>query len=81
MRLSQIQDFIAVAEGGSIRAAARMREVSALALTRSIRQLEDELHVPLLTHTPRGMVLSHDGKVLLRVARDSKKGRDVLAAL
>jgi len=69
MRLSQIQDFIAVAEGGSIRAAARTRDVSAPALTKSIRQLEDELHVPLLTRTTRGVVLSHYGEAFLRRAR------------
>lgn len=54
MRLSQVQDFIAVAEHGSIRAGARARDVSAPALTKSIRQLEEELHVPLLTRTTRG---------------------------
>jgi DNA-binding transcriptional LysR family regulator len=69
MRLSQIQDFIAVAEGGSIRAAARSRDVSAPALTKSIRQLEEELHVPLLTRTTRGVVLSHYGEAFLRRAR------------
>lgn len=69
MRLSQIQDFIAVAEGGSIRAAARTRDVSAPALTKSIRQLEDELHVPLLTRTTRGVVLSNYGEAFLRRAR------------
>lgn len=57
-----------------------MREVSALALTRSIRQFEDELHVPLLARTTRGVVLSHDGKVLLRVARDSKEKLPHLSA-
>ncbi|MBP0619062.1 LysR family transcriptional regulator [Cupriavidus consociatus] len=69
MRLSQIQDFIAVAEGGSIRAASRTRDVSPPALTKSIRQLEDELHVPLLTRTTRGVVLSNYGEAFLRRAR------------
>ncbi len=57
MRLSQLQDFIAVAESGSIRAGAKARDVSAPAITKSIRQLEEELHVPLLTRTTRGVVL------------------------
>lgn len=69
MRLSQVQDFIAVAECGSIRAAAKAREVSAPAITKSVRQLEDELHVPLLTRTTRGVVLSHYGEAFLRRAR------------
>ena len=69
MRLNQLQDFIAVAEHGSIRAGARARDVSAPALTKSIRQLEEELHVPLLTRTTRGVVLSRYGEAFLRRAR------------
>jgi DNA-binding transcriptional LysR family regulator len=69
MRLTQLQDFIAVAESGSIRAGARARGVSGPALTKSIRQLEEELHVPLLTRTTRGVVLSRYGDALLRRAQ------------
>ncbi len=68
MCLSQIQDFIAVAESGSIRAAARTRDVSAPALTKSIRQLEDELYVPA-AHAHRARGLSHYGEAFLRRAR------------
>ncbi|MHA7682566.1 LysR substrate-binding domain-containing protein [Cupriavidus sp. PET2-C1] len=69
MRLSQLQDFIAVAECGSIRAGAKERRVSAPGLTKSIRQLEEELHVPLLTRTTRGVMLSAYGEAFLRRAR------------
>lgn len=69
MRLSQIADFIAVAESGSIRGGAKARGVSPPALTKSIRLLEEELHVPLLTRTTRGVVLSVFGQVFLKRAR------------
>ena len=64
MRLSQVQDFIAVAECGGIRAGAKARGVSAPAITKSIRLLEEELHVPLLTRTTRGIVLSRYGEAV-----------------
>ncbi|SCU83040.1 Transcriptional regulator, LysR-family [Cupriavidus necator] len=85
MRLSQVQDFIAVAEHGSIRAGARARDVSAPALTKSIRQLEEELHVPLLTRTTRGVVLSRFGEAFLRRARliatEARKASDEMAQM
>ncbi|WP_420995013.1 LysR family transcriptional regulator [Cupriavidus sp. 30B13] len=85
MRLSQLQDFIAVAEHGSIRAGARAREVSAPALTKSIRQLEEELHVPLLTRTTRGIVLSRYGEAFLvrarLIATEARKAGDEMSQM
>jgi DNA-binding transcriptional LysR family regulator len=85
MRLSQLQDFIAVAESGSIRAGAKVRDVSAPAITKSIRQLEEELHVPLLTRTTRGVVLSRFGDAFLRRARliatEARKATDEMTQM
>jgi LysR family transcriptional regulator of abg operon len=85
MRLSQLQDFIAVAENGSIRAGAKARDVSASAITKSIRLLEEELHVPLLTRTTRGVVVSHYGEAfLLRarlIANEARKATDEMAQM
>ncbi|WP_179405286.1 LysR family transcriptional regulator [Burkholderia guangdongensis] len=85
MRLSQLQDFIAVADSGSIRAGAKARDVSAPAITKSIRLLEEELHVPLLTRTTRGVVLSHYGDAFLRrarlIANEARKATDEMAQM
>ena len=43
MKLNQLRDIVAVAERGSLRAAARHLELAQPALTRSVRDLEREL--------------------------------------
>ena len=69
MRLSQIRDYIAVVQNGSLRAAARTLGVSQPAVTKSIRQLEEELHVQLLQRNARGAVATPAGKAFLARAR------------
>jgi DNA-binding transcriptional LysR family regulator len=69
MRLSQIRDFVAVVESGSLRAAARSVGVSQPAITKSIRQLEEELHVPLLQRNARGASITPAGKAFLARAK------------
>jgi len=85
MRLSQLQDFIAVADSGSIRAGAKARDVSPPAITKGIRLLEEELHVPLLMRTTRGVVLSHYGEAFLHrarlIANEARKATDEMAQM
>lgn len=69
MTLSEIQDFLAVADGGSIRAAARARRITAPAMTQSMARLEAKLHVPLLVRTTKGVQLSDYGRAFLVRAR------------
>lgn len=69
MRLSQIRDFLAVVESGSIRAGARKLEVAQPTITKSIRGLETELHAQLLQRTPHGVVLSPAGRAFYARAR------------
>ncbi len=69
MKLNQIRDVIAVAERGSLRAAARHLGVAQPAITRSLRELERELGVPLFERQAKGMVLTPLGEVFLRRAR------------
>ena len=69
MTLSEIQDFLAVADSGSIRAAARARRITAPAMTQSLARLEAKLHVPLLVRTTKGAQLSDYGRAFLVRAR------------
>jgi LysR family transcriptional regulator of abg operon len=69
MKLKELQNFIAVATTGSIRAAARLQGLTPPALTQSITRLEEELHAPLIVRTTRGAVLSAYGEAFLHRAR------------
>lgn len=61
MRLTQIRDFLAVVESGSISATARKLGVSQPGLTKSLSSLEAELGASLLTRTPTGVTLTASG--------------------
>lgn len=69
MKLAQLRDLVAVAETGSLRGAARSRGVTPAALVKSLNALEDELHVPLLVRSSRGVKLSAYGERFLQRAR------------
>jgi LysR family transcriptional regulator of abg operon len=69
VRLSQIRDFLAVVEAGGIRAAARKLGVSQPTITKSVRSLEDELHVQLLDRSARGIALTPSGRTFFARAR------------
>jgi DNA-binding transcriptional LysR family regulator len=61
MRLTQIRDFLAVIESGSISATARKLGVSQPGLTKSLGSLEAELGAALLNRTPTGVTLTRQG--------------------
>ncbi len=63
--------FVAVAEEGSIRAAAHRLHLTQPPLSRHMRALEKRLGVQLLTRTPRGVLLTPAGEVLLVEARET----------
>ncbi|HEX4326304.1 MAG TPA: LysR substrate-binding domain-containing protein [Burkholderiales bacterium] len=69
MRLQRIEQFIAVAEAGSIRGAARTLAMSQPALTRALQQLEAELGVQLMQRGVRGILLTPAGSAFLARAR------------
>ena len=69
MKLTHLRDFLAVAEQGSLRAAARKLGIAQPAITRSIQDLERELGVPLFERQARGVVATAMGKAFLRRAR------------
>lgn len=70
MRLQQLQLILALAQTGSLSAAAGILNVSQPALTKSLRQLEEELGTELMIRTPRGMRLAPAGEILATRARN-----------
>ncbi|MEO7760967.1 MAG: LysR substrate-binding domain-containing protein [Casimicrobiaceae bacterium] len=68
MKLNQLRDVMAVAERGSLRAAARHLGVAQPALTRSIQELERELGVPLFEREAKGVVATQMGEMFIRRA-------------
>lgn len=69
MDMRQIRQFIAVVEHRNMLRAAQAIHLSQPALTKSIKNLEEELGVQLLTRGPRGVTPTIYGDVLLRRAR------------
>lgn len=65
MRLAQVEQFLAAVEAGSLRAGARALGISQPAMTKSLRQLEAELHVRLLHRNARGTALTAAGRAFL----------------
>src|ERR1700759_3115736 len=68
MKLTNLRDITAVAERGSLRAAARQLGIPQPAITRSIREVERELGVALFERRPKGMVLTPMGELFLNRA-------------
>ncbi|MEP7069747.1 MAG: LysR substrate-binding domain-containing protein [Usitatibacter sp.] len=68
MKLNHLRDVLAVAERGSLRAAARHLGVAQPALTRSIQELERELGIPLFERQPTGVTVTPMGQLFVRRA-------------
>ncbi|MAK89854.1 MAG: LysR family transcriptional regulator [Oleibacter sp.] len=68
MSLRQIRYFIAIAETGSVSAAAQAVHISQSTLTTAIRQLEEDLNATLFSRHAKGMELTHQGHQFLRQA-------------
>ena len=70
MDWSAIRDFLAVAETGSLSAAARQLKVSQPTLSRRIADLEESLSATLFLRTPKGLLLTETGEGMLKDARN-----------
>lgn len=64
-----VRSFLAVAERGSLSAAARQLGLSQPTLGRQIKQMETDLGVSLLVRQPRGFDLTEAGQAILPAAR------------
>ena len=69
LQLRQLRQLIAVAQAGSIRRAAESLAIAQPALSRSIRSLEEQLQVKLMTRGPRGIELTDYGSKLVDYAK------------
>ena len=69
--MRNLRYFVAVAEGENISRAAAQLRVSQPAVSRQLRDLEDELDFPLLTRTGKSVRLTAAGRVFFAEARDS----------
>jgi len=65
MKLNQLRDFLAVAQHGGIRAAARELGLTQPSISKSIQQLEASLGVPLFDRTGRKLRLNRFGEAFL----------------
>ena len=68
MKLSQLRDVLAVSETGSLRAAGRHLGVAQPAITRSIREIEQELGASLFERHAKGVRLTEIGRAFVRRA-------------
>lgn len=76
---SLIRAFLAVAETGSLSAAARKLDASQPTLGRQIKTLEKALGADLFHRQPRGLVLTTEGQDMLPAARDMAEAMNRIA--
>lgn len=85
MKLHHLRDFLAIVEKESISAAAKYLGIAQPSLSRSIRELEKELGVPLFERHARGAALTEMGDLFSKRARvamrELEKGRDELSQI
>jgi LysR family transcriptional regulator, regulator of abg operon len=85
MKLHHFRNVVAIAEQGSLRAAARAMRIAQPALTRSLSELERELGAPLFERRARGMVPTLIGHAFVRrasaVLNEVSRARDEVTQL
>ena len=79
MTLQQLRYLIAVAECGSINAAAGNLYTSQSNVSAAVSELERELGIEIFTRSNRGVTLTNDGTELLGYARQVVEQADLLA--
>ncbi len=80
MDIKQLKYFVAIAEEGSLSAASARLHVAQPSLSQHVIKIEEELGVRLLDRSPRGIVLTEAGQILLKHARDIYKSLEICRA-
>ena len=85
MKLNHFHEVVAIADRGSIRAAARALDLDQPALTRSFAELERELGAPLFERRARGVVPTPLGVAFVRratsILQEVRRTHDEMAQL
>jgi len=76
MEIRQLKAFLAISEAKTFTAGARRVNITQAAISMQIRQLEDEVGIPLFTRTPRRVILTQAGEFLLERARKILREHD-----
>jgi DNA-binding transcriptional LysR family regulator len=76
MEIRQLRAFVAIAEAKTFTAGAKRVHVTQAAISMQIRQLEDEVGLPLFTRTPRRVLMTEAGDLLLERARKILREHD-----
>lgn len=69
MEMHQLKTFVTVAQEGHLTRASELLHLSQPAVSAHIKSLEDELGVSLFERTPKGMLLTPVGKLMLTQAK------------
>jgi DNA-binding transcriptional LysR family regulator len=70
MELRHLKYFVTIAEEGSVSRAAARLNISQPAISRQLKDLEEELNVPLFRRSSQGLTLTESGETALLHARD-----------
>jgi DNA-binding transcriptional LysR family regulator len=70
MELRHLRYFLAVGEASNFTKAAAQLRVAQPALSRQVRDLEEEIGVELLRRSPRGVRLTAEGRLFLQEVRE-----------
>ncbi|MGE4291202.1 MAG: LysR family transcriptional regulator [Desulfovibrio sp.] len=71
MELYHLRTFVTVAEEGHLTRASERLFISQPSVSAHVKALEEELGLPLFRRTPKGMLLTPEGRVLLEHARQA----------
>ena len=78
MTLQQLRYIIAIAQTGSMRIAAEELFITQPNLSKSVHEIEEEMHITIFQRTNRGVLLTDDGTKFLSYARQVVEQSDLL---